>query len=95
MKVITNTTKTTTATKTILIAGKFKPNSIDGKLFTVLADGKPHPLSEILRKVKPQSAKNLELRAIVTIRRYAKNIGAFDLVRKGQTFTAVPFKKAA
>lgn len=74
----------------VLVAGKWFSHTVDGKLYTFLADMKPHTLSEILKAVNPPSPKNLENNAINTIRRYGKKTGMYSLVVEGGNYKMSP-----
>jgi hypothetical protein len=66
--------------KAELIAGKFKPASVPGKMLLLLQDGKPRTEKEIVKAIKPPSPKNIG-HQFQAVRSFGLNSKKFKLER--------------
>jgi hypothetical protein len=63
------------------VFGRFRPNSVAGKMLTLLADGKPRTVKEIARVAKPRSVDNIDAAGgwYQLLRRFGKRSRQFEL----------------
>lgn len=74
------TTPKAPAEKQELVAGRFRANSMDGRVLTLLADGKARSPEELVKACDIRSLRGMELRHKV-LAQYGQDSGAFQLTK--------------
>lgn len=67
--------------KAELVAGRFRANSINGRLFLAFEDRKPHTLAEIAKLCKAGSLNNLEKGKIPQLHRHGRTTKTFEIAK--------------
>ena len=80
-KKVTARSKKAVGTKlqTNLIHGRFRPESMSGKMLTLLADGKARTVAEIAKAIKPRSVTNIGTGKYAALRTFGNKTKAFKL----------------
>ena len=69
-KAATKKTKTAATGTEELVAGRYRPNSMSGKMLTFLSDEKPHSVAEIAKAINPRSTENIGTGKYAALRAY-------------------------
>jgi hypothetical protein len=79
------------------VFGRFRVNSVGGRMLTYLSDGKPRTTKEIARVAKPRSVENIDAAGgwYPLLRRFGKRSRQFDLSKTDDGKIQLTLRRAA